>query len=253
LVQQPELPNNHAVATSHRHGLGINLMAKLNMLSREQLGRRIIRQVRHEFPIFSCWRIFSPPWPGWLGWHGKMPFLYAIGSLTNMISKINYFVVVDANIGSANLTCLPNVRSSVRYSARTGQSPNAVVAAAEKLIMQLRKASNIGLPATSLHQFCFRAATTIDWINWKQPILISILAAMHQEQWHHGTPNALHPDRMTAAERLGELASILAAGLIRLQACKSRQLSSDRGDSYLDLSTQRSGHEPVETKTETNS
>jgi hypothetical protein len=115
------------------------------------------------------------------------------------------------------------------------------------------KASNIGLPATSLHQFCLRAATTIDWINWKQPILISILAAMHQEQWHHGTPNALHPERMTAAERLGELASILAAGLFRLHARKSRQLSSDRGDSYLDLSPQRSGHEPVETKTENNS
>ena len=170
-----------------------------------------------------------------------------------MISKINHFVDVDANIGSKKPTSRANVRSSVRHSARTGQSPITSVAAAEKLIMQLRKASSIGLLATSLHQFCLRAATTIDWINWKQPILISILAAMHQEQWHHGTPNALHPDRMTAAERLGELASILAAGLIRLQACKSRQLSSDRGDSYLDLSTQRSGHEPVETKTETNS
>ena len=65
--------------------------------------------------------------------------------------------------------------------------------------------------------------------------------------------NALHPDRMTTAERLGELASILAAGLIRLQACKSRQLSMDRGDSYLDLPPLRSGHEPVETKTEKSS
>jgi hypothetical protein len=70
---------------------------------------------------------------------------------------------------------------------------------------------------------------------------------------HHGTHNALHPDRMTAAERLGELAAILAAGLIRLHARKSRQLSVDRGDSCLDLSPHQSGHVPVETKTEKNS
>ncbi len=76
---------------------------------------------------------------------------------------------------------------------------------------------------------------------------------MHQEHWHQGTFNALHPDRMTAAERLGELAAILAAGLIRLRARKSRQLSVDLGDSYLDLPSHQSGHEPVETKTETNS
>ena len=64
--------------------------------------------------------------------------------------------------------------------------------------------------------------------------------------------NALHPNRMSTAERLSELASILAAGLIRLQARKSRQLSMDRGDSCLDLPPHQSGHEPVETKTETN-
>ena len=76
---------------------------------------------------------------------------------------------------------------------------------------------------------------------------------MHHEYWHHGTHNALHPSRMTTAERLGELASILASGLIRLQARKSRQLSSDQGDSCLDLPPHQSGHETVETKTETNS
>ncbi len=65
-------------------------------------------------------------------------------------------------------------------------------------------------------------------------------------------PNALHPNRMSTAERLSELASILAAGLIRLQARKSRQLSMDRGDSCLDLPPHQSGHEPVETKTENN-
>ena len=76
---------------------------------------------------------------------------------------------------------------------------------------------------------------------------------MHQEHYHHGTHNALHPSRMSTAERLGELASILAAGLIRLQARKSRQLSVDLRDSYLDLPPHQSGHESVETKTETNS
>ena len=76
---------------------------------------------------------------------------------------------------------------------------------------------------------------------------------MHQEHWHQGTFNALHPSRMTTAERLGELAAILAAGLIRLRARKSRQLSVDQGDSCLDISPYQSGHEPVETKTENNS
>ena len=76
---------------------------------------------------------------------------------------------------------------------------------------------------------------------------------MHQDPWRQGTHNALHPDRMTTAERLGELAAILAAGLIRLRAPKSRQLSPDQGDSCLDLPPHQSGHEPVETKTENTS
>jgi len=66
-------------------------------------------------------------------------------------------------------------------------------------------------------------------------------------------PNALDPNRMTAAERLDELASILATGLIRLRAHKSRQLSADRGDSYLDFSARESGHDPVKTGTESQS
>jgi hypothetical protein len=93
----------------------------------------------------------------------------------------------------------------------------------------------------------------LDWIHWKTAIFIHIFTAMHQDQWHHGTHNALHPDRMSAAERLGELAAILAAGLIRLQARKSRQLSEDGGGGCLDLSSMKSSHEPVETKTENNS
>jgi hypothetical protein len=55
-------------------------------------------------------------------------------------------------------------------------------------------------------------------------------------------PNPLHPDRMTAAERLAEIAEILARGLIRLHARKSSSLSADRGDSSVDFSPDRSGH-----------
>ena len=66
-------------------------------------------------------------------------------------------------------------------------------------------------------------------------------------------PNPLPPDRMTTAERLEELASILADGLIRLRARKSRQLSTNQGDSCLDFPPPKSGHEPVETETESKS
>ena len=66
-------------------------------------------------------------------------------------------------------------------------------------------------------------------------------------------PNALDPNRMTTAERLEEVASILATGLIRLRSRKSRQLSTDQGDSCLDFPPPKSGHEPVETKTESKS
>jgi len=62
--------------------------------------------------------------------------------------------------------------------------------------------------------------------------------------------NALDPARMTAAERLDEVAAILAAGLIRLRARKSRKLSADWRDSCLDFSARKSGHDPVETTTE---
>lgn len=62
--------------------------------------------------------------------------------------------------------------------------------------------------------------------------------------------NALSPDHMTAAERMDELSSILAMGLVRLQARKSSPLSADRGESCLDFIGNQSGHESVETKTE---
>ena len=47
-------------------------------------------------------------------------------------------------------------------------------------------------------------------------------------------PNALKPDRMTAEERLDEVAEILAAGLMRLMSRQSSPLSADLGESSLD-------------------
>src|SRR3954469_23383224 len=55
-------------------------------------------------------------------------------------------------------------------------------------------------------------------------------------------PNPLHPDRMAAAERLDEVAAILAAGLVRLLAPKSSELSADPGESSLHFSPDQSGH-----------
>ena len=52
--------------------------------------------------------------------------------------------------------------------------------------------------------------------------------------------NALHPRHMTAAERLDEVAEILAAGAMRLMARKSSRLSADRGDSSVDFTAERS-------------
>ena len=52
----------------------------------------------------------------------------------------------------------------------------------------------------------------------------------------------LHPDHMTAAERLAELGQILARGLIRLHAREASPLSADRGDSFVDLPPHRSRH-----------
>jgi hypothetical protein len=54
--------------------------------------------------------------------------------------------------------------------------------------------------------------------------------------------NAIRPDRLSAAERLDEIADILAAGLMRLRARKSSPLSRDRGESSLDFSPNQRGH-----------
>ncbi len=63
-------------------------------------------------------------------------------------------------------------------------------------------------------------------------------------------PNPLPPDRMTAAERLDELASILAAGVVRLRARESRRLSADHGESCLHFPPDQCRHGPVETHSE---
>ncbi len=47
--------------------------------------------------------------------------------------------------------------------------------------------------------------------------------------------NALKPETMSSEERLAEIGRILARGLIRLHAGKSRPLSVDGGDSCLDF------------------
>jgi hypothetical protein len=54
--------------------------------------------------------------------------------------------------------------------------------------------------------------------------------------------NPLHPNHLTAPERLAEIAEILAAGLMRLRARQSTPLSPHGGDSSLDCVAQRSGH-----------
>lgn len=53
-------------------------------------------------------------------------------------------------------------------------------------------------------------------------------------RYQGGMDNALHPDRMEPAERLDEVADILAAGLVRLNSRKSSHLSALGGESLLD-------------------
>lgn len=52
----------------------------------------------------------------------------------------------------------------------------------------------------------------------------------------------LLPSDHDAGDRLGEIAEILAAGLIRLQQRKSSPLSRDGGESYLDFPVDQRGH-----------
>ena len=58
--------------------------------------------------------------------------------------------------------------------------------------------------------------------------------------------NGIDPGCLSAAERLDEIADILAAGLIRLRARKSSGLSRNHGESSLDFSPDQSGHGVVQ-------
>ena len=54
--------------------------------------------------------------------------------------------------------------------------------------------------------------------------------------------NPLHPERMSAEERIAEMGRLLGLGLMRLHARKSSRLSADRGDSSVDFLPDQSGH-----------
>ncbi|MAE43982.1 MAG: hypothetical protein CMF63_03150 [Magnetovibrio sp.] len=57
-------------------------------------------------------------------------------------------------------------------------------------------------------------------------------------------PNALDPERMTADERLDEVADILATGLARWNELKNANNSNALREFPLDFSPAKSGHEP---------
>ena len=54
-------------------------------------------------------------------------------------------------------------------------------------------------------------------------------------------PNPLCADKMSARARFEELGRILAAGVIRLNAEQSSDLSAEGGDSFVDFSPRKSG------------
>jgi hypothetical protein len=54
--------------------------------------------------------------------------------------------------------------------------------------------------------------------------------------------NPLKPELMTTEERLAEICTILALGLMRLHARKSSELSTDRGESFVDFTCHQSMH-----------
>lgn len=58
-------------------------------------------------------------------------------------------------------------------------------------------------------------------------------------------PNPLHPDHLTAAERLSELAGLLARGVVRLHHRQSSRVSARARESFIDFSPDQSGHAAV--------
>src|ERR1700736_6676769 len=65
-----------------------------------------------------------------------------------------------------------------------------------------------------------------------------------QNPWpHRRAPAFLRAiDFLTPEGRVGELARVLAAGLIRFRARKSSEISTDQGESSLDITGHQSGH-----------
>ena len=64
-------------------------------------------------------------------------------------------------------------------------------------------------------------------------------------------PTALDPARLTAAERLDEVARILAAGILRARARRlesQAQSMGERRESSLDLAVEQSGHVCTKTR-----
>ena len=57
--------------------------------------------------------------------------------------------------------------------------------------------------------------------------------------------NPVHPDMLSPAECIDDIAEILAAGLMRLRSRKSSPLSAVGGDSLLDCAAHPSGHADV--------
>ena len=62
--------------------------------------------------------------------------------------------------------------------------------------------------------------------------------------------NPVPADQLSPAERLNEIARILALGLIRLRLPKSSRVSADRRESSLDYPPHRSVRDGVATRTE---
>jgi hypothetical protein len=52
----------------------------------------------------------------------------------------------------------------------------------------------------------------------------------------------MHPDLLTAVERIAEIGDILARGFVRLRAGQSSSKSADRRDSCLDFFADQRGH-----------
>jgi hypothetical protein len=67
----------------------------------------------------------------------------------------------------------------------------------------------------------------------------------------NSTANPISPAHLSAAERLAEIAGILAAGVMRLKARQSRQLSTRRGESSVDFTARQSRHDLTEDAAET--